>query len=492
MTTAISPSRRASTYGTLVQFQNLAPGGFALQQRIAMIAHGSTTAVFSLTKAQIFSAFEAGTVYGFGSQIHEMALQLFPASGDGVGDIPVTVYPLADGTTVSDGIITPTGTTTAAGTVFIRIGGVDSAAFAVPIGMTVAEFTAAAAAAINSELRMPVVAVDGTTVVTLDCKWQGVSGNDITIAVFGAVAGQTYAITDMANGAGDPAIDSALLDQFGEVHETLVLNGLGGTTAALDALSDFNEGRWLPELSRPIEGAFYATVETDVAVAIVVPDARKLDRTNVQLVASGSVFMPWAISARMCARIAKVANSRSAASDYIGQIVSGITPGADGDQWTSAQRDTAVKAGASTSVVRDGALQIDDTVTMFHPAGDPNPAFSYVNNNVKLANLLNDLRIVFDTSVWKAAPLIPDNQATTDPAAKQPKMAKAEVAKLIDSWGLRALISDPATAKESIVVAIDGGNPRRINIALTVQISGNAGIVSVDLNFGFFFGGAAA
>ena len=69
-------------------------------------------------------------------------------------------------------------------------------------------------------------------------------------------------------------------------------------------------------------------------------------------------------------------------------------------------------------------------------------------------------------------------------------MARSELFKLIDGWALDALISDPASAKLTVVAAIDGGNQRRLNLALTVQLSGNANIISADLNFGFFFGAA--
>jgi hypothetical protein len=67
-------------------------------------------------------------------------------------------------------------------------------------------------------------------------------------------------------------------------------------------------------------------------------------------------------------------------------------------------------------------------------------------------------------------------------------MAVADVASMLDAAGLGAIISDPATAKKSIVAGINGGNPRRLDLSYTVQLSGNSGIVSVDLNFGFFFG----
>jgi phage tail sheath gpL-like len=488
MTTAFPPSRVASAYGAVVNFKNLAPGGFALAQRIAVIAPGTTAAAgYATTKRQIFSALEAGQTYGFGGPIHSIALQLFPSNGDGVGDIPVTIYPLVDGTTASLGTITPAGSPTAAGTYFVKQNNIVTASFELASGATVADATLAITTAVTNNVNMPTTAVDGTTVVNLTAKWKGLTGDNIVTSVEGPSLGMTFGIVQLTGGATDTPISATQTDQFGDTWETMIIQSNGSVAADLNTLSAFGEGRWAPEVSRPLV-SFYSTNETSVATAITIPDARTTDRTNVQLSAPGSDDLPWTTTARMVARIAKVANGASPAKDYLRQQATGLTPGLDSDQWTSAERDTAVKGGSSTSSLRGGVISLEDTITMYHPLGDPTPAYRYVNDIVKLQNMLNDMRIVFDSDEWAGAPLIPNDQATTDRTAKQPKMADAELYKLIDSWGLRALLSDPAAAKLTVVSAIDSGNNRRLNMALTVQLSGNANVRSADLNFGFFFG----
>jgi len=67
-------------------------------------------------------------------------------------------------------------------------------------------------------------------------------------------------------------------------------------------------------------------------------------------------------------------------------------------------------------------------------------------------------------------------------------MAKAEVAAMIDSLGLNAIISDPKTAKKTILADVNETNPKRLDVQVTVQLSGNTIVKSIDLNFGFFFG----
>ena len=108
-----------------------------------------------------------------------------------------------------------------------------------------------------------------------------------------------------------------------------------------------------------------------------------------------------------------------------------------------------------------------------------------------LQNIIFNIDLIFATPEWDGAPLIPDAQPTVNRAAKKPKSAVAAVAALLDSLGLNAIISDPETAKSNTIAAINDQNPKRLDLVTTVQLSGNSNIISIDLNFGFFFGAAS-
>ena len=107
---------------------------------------------------------------------------------------------------------------------------------------------------------------------------------------------------------------------------------------------------------------------------------------------------------------------------------------------------------------------------------------------VKVMNILFNLDLIFATTEWDGAPLIPDDQPTSNRSAKKPKSAVAAVSALIDSLGLNAIISDPETAKANTFAEIDAANPKRLKLSTMMQISGNANIISVDFNFGFYLG----
>jgi len=489
ISTAVDVSAVARVVGIKTEFKDLRGGGVLfLPQRIAVIGQGNTLSVYDTTKAQVTSALAAAELYGYGSPIHLACKQLFPVNGDGVGTIPVTIYPLEDDASgvASAGDITPSGAQTEAASYLVRINNIDSEEFVIDAGATVAEVAILIATAVNAILDQPMTAVSTALLVDLTSKWKGTSANDLVIEVIGPTTGMAFAITQPVGGLVNPDVDLSLA-QVGNIWETFLLNCMDvADTATLGKYDTFGEGRWGALVRKPCI-VFSGNTSTTVAAAIVESDARKTDRTNAQLVAPGSNDLPFVVAARQLARIAVVANNNPP-HDYGSQDASGLTPGADGDQWTYADRDQAVKAGSSTIEVKDGVINCSDTVTFYHPNGDPIPAYRFVVDVIKVMNILFNLDLIFATAEWDGAPLIPDDQPTANRSAKKPKTAVAAVSALIDSLGLNAIISDPETAKANTFAEIDSGNPKRLNLTTTMQISGNTNIISVDFNFGFFFG----
>lgn len=461
---------------------------FNLPQRIAVIAQGASASTYAATKFQSSSPVEVGTALGFGSPAHLIARMLNPTDGDGVGTIPVTYYPLSDHASGAPavGSIAPTGTQTKAATYRVSVNNILSAPFTIAASATVAARVAAMIAAINAVLEMPVIATDGTTLVTLTSKWKGVSANGIKVSVIGESLGTTFTVVQPTGGLNNPAIDSALA-QIGNVWETLVINALDiADSAALDALETVGETRW-GELVRKPFVAFTGNVATAVGTAITPMASRTTDRVNCQLVSPGSVDLPFVVAARQVARIARVANNNPP-TDYGSQPATGLTPGADGDQWDYAARDQAVKAGSSTVTVRGGVVTIEDVVTFFRPVGDPLPAYRHVVDIIKLQNIIFNLDLEFAQPEWDGAPLIPDSQPTTNPNARKPRQAKAAAFSILDALALEALVTDVRVSKEATTAGIDSQNPKRLNMSIPVKLSGNANIKDIELRFGFFFG----
>lgn len=489
VSTAVDLSAVARVVGIATKFVDLRQANILLlPQHLGVIGQGSSAVTYSTDKRRFTSAFDVATVYGFGSPLHLASRQIFPVNGTGVGTIPVTFHPLVDDGSgvVSDGDITPSGTQTTAASYVVRVNNIDSAPFVVAVSATVAAVVTAMTTAINAVVEMPIIAADGTTVLTFTSKWQGASANDIFVEVVGIDFGTTFTITQANGGLNNPDIAAALA-QIGNVWESMLVNCLEtADSAALDELSSYGEGVWGALIHQPIV-AFTGTTEASQTTAIVIPDARKTDRVNSQLVAPGSNDLPLVVAASQAASIISLANNNPP-HDYGGRPATGLTPGTDAQQWDYPERDAAVKGGSSTVEVVDGVVNISDVVTFFHPTGDPIPAYRFVVDIVKLQNVLFTISLIFNSSEWDGAPLIPDPDPTNNSSAKKPKSAKTAINTKLDGLGLAAIISDPATAKTKTVTEIDSGNPKRLNARVVIQLAGNAGIISVDLDFGFFFG----
>jgi phage tail sheath gpL-like len=307
------------------------------------------------------------------------------------------------------------------------------------------------------------------TAVNLTSKWKGVSANDLIVEVSGEDLGTTWTITQPTGGLNNPTVDAALA-QFGNVWYTMVLNALNiSDTTALNTIQTAGEGRYGTLVHKPFV-SFVGITETAVAAATAISSVRRTDRINAQLVAPGSKDLPFVVAARGLARIAKVANNNPP-TDYGAQRLTGITPGADGDQWDYLMRDQAVKLGSSTIEVVDGVVQLSDVVTFYRPTGEEPPAYRFVVDLMKVWNIIFNVELIFAQQSWVGAPLVPDDQTVTNPNARKPKHAKA--------------------AKASIVAEINESNPKRLDVEETFQISGNTGIVDVSVNWGFFYGTAA-
>jgi phage tail sheath gpL-like len=490
--TAIDPAARASVVGIETKFQNISPVGSFLPQRVAVIGQGATAVTYATTKQQVLSAFEVGEAYGFGSPLHLAITKILPANGDGVGSIPVTVYPLEDaGTAIAAaGDITPVGTQTVTSTYRVAINNILSNAFSITTTDTIATIVTKITNAINGVVEMPVIATDSTTIVDLVAKWAGESGNDLKIEIIGDITtGITFALTQFTGGAVNPDVQVAL-DQFGETWETLVLNCLNKSdTDALEKYHEFGEGRWLSTVKKPCV-VFSGETTASVATATAIPDtdARRIDRTNSQLVAPGSDELPFLVAARQLARIAVVAENNPP-TGYNGKIADQLVPGADADQWSYLERDNAVKKGSSTATKENGNIVLGDIITFYHPNGQEVPAYRYVVNIIKLQNIIYLLNTTFMADEWRAAPLLPDGEPTVNPNARTPGSARAEIAGILDFLGQWAFISNAAEAKKLTIAQIDVSNPNRLDIEITVKLSGNSRIIAITQNFTYFFGG---
>lgn len=494
----VSASAVSRVTGIEVTPKNFNKGNASmLPQRLVIVGQGNDDAIYSLEKYECEgSAASVAEKYGYGSPLHLAAKQLFPTAGS-MATFPVTILPVkkGDNFVAAKGSLTLTGeAASAASRLTVTIGGLDILV-TVAKGATLEEINESIVRAINSEVDRCVTAAlvpgvdDDPAVIELTARWSGSLGNRIGLSVTGDIPGIAIVTSAFADGAGVPAVDSALA-KIGEVWETFILDTFDykdgeNASALLDVYEQWGEGAWDVLAKR---GALVAHGCTDdYATRTAITDARPTDRINFLIESVGAPELPFVVGARGLLDILTTAD-KNPAQNYKGTL-KGLKRGSDEAQENYTVRDQAVKKGASTNIPNGSVAELNDIVTFYHPtSAGKYPAWRYVVDAVKLMNIVYNLRLITESDEVKGAPLVPNGQETTNPAAVQPNDFKTWFANLAVDLGKAALISDVKFTIENLEVELDTENSKRINYRYPVKVSGNVEVISGEVLFGQYLG----
>jgi len=478
-------------------FSNVTPN---LPQRIAILGEANTAnqGGLSTTPVEITTSQQAGELYGYGSPIYNILRILRPVTGGGIGGIPTIVYPQASaGAVAAEREVTPVGSATANGTHTLIINGrgsVDGSRydFTVADGDNPVAIVAKMITAVNNVLGAPVIGTDGTGKIVLTAKWEGLTSEELHVAVDtnGASLGVTYGVVSSAVGAGSPSI-TASLTSFAENWNTVVVNPYGA--AAFDDLEAFNgipdpttpTGRYQGIIMKPFI-ALYGDRTDDPSV---LTDSRKIQVTNASCPAPLSKGFDMEAAANMALKHARIAQD-SPHSDVNGLTYDDMPTPEDGDIGSMVSydfRDSIVKKGSSTVTLSAGRYKIEDFVTTYHPDGELPPQFRYCRNlmldfNVRFTYyLLEQINVVDKT-------IAADDDVIGVSGVIKPKMWKQIVDNMAVDLGKRALVADVAFMQDSIEVGISTVNPDRLETFFKYKRTGIARIASTTAEAGFNFG----
>lgn len=503
ISTAIGLERRSRVSGYKIKrgfFDNLTEN---LPQIIVILGEANTAnqGTLSTVKKEVTSADEAGQLYGFGSPIHQIMRILRPQTSDGIGGIPTIVIPqLPDGAATATVIVwTITGTATANVTHKIVINGRDSLDFApysvnIVTGDTPTIIAGKYKDAINAVLGTPFIATNVAGVLTLTTKWKGVSSANALAVISnnGTAGGVTYVLTSTTAGTG-PVDISGALDQFEDNWYTSVINPYG--TATLAALEAFNgvpddetpTGRYEGRVFKPFM-AFFGSILSDKDDIVAITDAagRISQVTNVLCPAPASSGFPWEAAANMVLLFARIMQD-TPHLDVNGKSYPDMpipSTGIIGDMSVYDNRDFLVKKGSSTVILKQGAYQVQDLITTYHPADETPLQYAY-SRNLNLDWNVKDGYTTLEGIRVNDHVIIKDNQVTGVAKAIKPKEWKANLFEFFDDLAERALINDPAFSKASLQVQISTINPDRFETFFRYKRTGIARIESTDVEAGF-------
>jgi phage tail sheath gpL-like len=474
-----------------------------LPQVIAILGEVNTAnqTGLSTTKVEVTSASEAGVLFGYGSPIHRMMSILRPAGSDGVGGIPTVVYPQVSdvGATATVRAWTVVGTATSNATHTVVINGRDSLDFqsysySVVSGDTATIIAGKIRDAVNGVLSSPCTASSTLGVVTLTSKWKGATSKELDVTIdFGSnAAGVTYSQTTSTDGAGAVSLADSL-NQFGDDWNTIVINPYGEAhLATLEAFNgmpnDINPtGRYSGLIFKPFCAYFGSTLTDKTALAAITNASGRISQvTNVLCPAPGSKGFSFEAAANVVA-LASVVYQNTPHVDVSGLSYPDMpvpASGVIGSMSDYNDRDFLVKKGCSTVVLLNGAYQIQDLVTTYHPDGEVPLLYSYprtlnIHFNVK------DSYSTIERLYLKDKTLVGDDQLVNVDNVIKPKEWKGIVSSLFDDLAENALINEPDFSKSSLRVQISSSNPNRFEVTFNYKTTGTVRVSSVTATAGF-------
>jgi phage tail sheath gpL-like len=500
------PNSKAAGVGVGVDNVNFQSAAQVLQRRIGIIGTYDPlkTTIVDEVPALALNAADVGDRYGFGFQLHALAKEVFK----GAPGAEVYVIPQAEVGTQAAGDVTFTASTVEAGTVPMYLGN-EPVFFDIIESETSDDVATKAVAAIVAKLNdLMVTAVVGTPTnkIDLTAKSKGLFGNFISIA-FARKPGESLpnglsvVITNMATGTGTPDIADALNglgvgDNANEIFITDLVHGYGiDATTVLDPIltyvgaGDNFVALYGKTVARPFRSLVGDVVagSSGLSALVALGALRKTDRANGIISVPGSTSHPALIAAQALGHMARINNIR-AEENYAGIVLIDIDPGDTADRWTSDydDRDIAVKAGISPTLVDSGLVKMQNVVSFYHPDSVPIESNGYASmRNISIIqNMLNSIKINFSTDKWQGVTLVDNVSNVTNVTSRQKARdilsIKQDYFNLINSFASLAWIYDPAFSiaklKETGAVTIRSGADGFIAV-LSVIFSGE-GLIS--------------
>ncbi|WP_338919216.1 phage tail sheath subtilisin-like domain-containing protein [Pseudomonas silesiensis] len=284
----------------------------------------------------------------------------------------------------ASGTLTVTGTATEGGVLNLYIAGARVRATVVK-GATPTVVATALAAAVNAAgLSVTAAAVAG--VVTLTCKWSGLTGNDIALQLnrLGRSNGETIpdgltvVVALMANGAGAPDVALASASLGDEPFEFLC--SPWADADALDAwkaLMDDSSGRW--SWAKQLYGHVYTAQRGTLGELVALGTTRNDQHATIHGFEALCPDPVWNVAAAYAARTAVFISADPARPTQTGEL-SGINPAPAGERFTLTERQSLLTHGVATAYYGGGAQRIERAITSHQLNAYDQPDDSYLDS----------------------------------------------------------------------------------------------------------------
>lgn len=385
------------------------------------------------------------------------------------------------------GVLTFSGTATAAGTIHLYIGGV-YVPVAVASGDTAANVVTAVAAAIQSgTYELPVTAADGTgDTVDLTAKNDGTTGNDIDVR-FNYNTGEAFPAgitgtvsTAMASGATNGDIAGAI-SAMGDVQYHTIVSAWQ-LDASLDLFESELEDRWGPMEQK--EGVLFAATKGSQGTMTTAGNARNSKHTVLMGAGlSPSPTYEWAAAAG-------AVNAYQASIDPFRPQTTlqlkGILAPAPAAQLTRSERNILLTDGVSTFTVdAAGNVLIERMITTYQTN-----ASSVADTTFLDIMTVRGLAAIRYTQRARIALKFPRHKLADDDtnfgpgqAIVTPKLIKSELIALFQEWETAGWAEGLDQFIEDLIVERNASDPNRIDVLMSPDLVNSFMVYASNVQF---------
>jgi len=385
----------------------------------------------------------------------------------------VWFLPLADaaGGVAATGTVLIAGTPTATGVISLYIAG-QLLSLTVTTGELAADIATALAALVNSSSDLPVTATAATATVTLTAKNKGLGGNEIDLRLNyqgsssgeAAPEGLTLTLTQMASGATNPTLDTALANLGDEPFDFIVCPYTD--TSSLNALKNLlndKTGRW--SYANQVYGHVFAAQRGTVSALSTAGNARNNQHESIMgFYNSPSPAWIWAADVAGTAAVALRADpGRPLQTLTLSTVLAPPSP----SQFILGERNTLLWDGISTFMVgSDGTVAIENLITTYqqNAFGAADDSYLQVETLFLLMFVLRAQRSLVTSKYSRVKLAANGTRFAPGSAIVTPNTIKADLIAQYGEMEFNGFVQDAAGFAKGLIVEKNSANPNRVDV----------------------------
>lgn len=447
----------------------------------------STGSMDANTFTRVTSAAGAAQLAGEGSMLHRMAKGWF--ADNTTTEVYLGALDDDAAGAAASGSIEFGGPASAAGTLYLYLGGTDGRiTIGVSDGDTADAIATATAAAINARTDLPVTAqVNGsnTDTVDIDFRHKGEVGNsfDIRFNYYDGEAlpgGVTATVSDMSGGTSNPDL-SDLIAALGDEWFQIIAMPYTDSNSLTDMERELAD-RFGP--LRMIDGMAITASAEDHSTVGALGDSR--NSPHVSIVATNQSPTPVYEYAANIAGIVAFYGEIDPARPFQTLASGWIDAPAESDQWTLQERNLLLYDNiATTRVSAGGQVVIERMVTTYSENAAGAPDTSYLDVNTLLT--LMYLRYDFRTYILNKYPRhkLANDASRIGPGQPiiTPKIGKAEAVAKFVQWEQLGLVEGIDQFKNDLIVERNATDPNRLDFMLSPDLVNQFRVCGVKIAF---------